>query len=492
MVSAKILSTLEAVNEGGPFQPSWGSLKKYSVPDWYQDAKFGIFIHWGPYCVPAYGNEWYPRNMYLQGSDVFRYHVETYGPQDQFGYANFIPSFKAEKFDPAQWVDLFKDAGAKYVVPVAEHHDGFPMYATALSKWNAAEMGPKRDIIGELAAETRRQGLVFGLSSHRAEHWWFMNGGREFKSDVSDDAYQDFYGPASPGPNQNDKSAWRSLDWMPRPDAVYLNDWLARCAELVDKYQPQVFWFDWWIEQAVFSAYIQKFAAYYYNRAAEWGKGVAINYKNESFPPEAAVYDVERGKLPGINPHFWQTDTSVSYKSWGYIEDDEFKPVEGMVHDLVDIVSKNGCLLMNVGPRADGMIPEGAAACLRGIGAWLAVNGDAIYGTRPWVVFGEGDTPIPDGFREKEQAAYTPKDIRYTEKGDNLYAIALGWPENEWLFKSLGVGSSKVGEVARVSMLGSDALLNWWQDDAGLHITPPAEKPCEQAYAFKLMLSTGP
>jgi alpha-L-fucosidase len=237
-----------------------------------------------------------------------------------------------------------------------------------------------------------------------------------------------------------------ALNW-PRPDATFLDDWLARCAELVDKYQPQVFWFDWWIEQVVFKPYIQKFATYYYNRAAEWQKGVAINFKKEAFPAEAAVLDVERGKLPAISSNFWQTDTSVSYKSWGYIENDEFKPVCGMVHDLVDIVSKNGCLLMNVGPRPDGTIPEEAANCLRGIGSWLKVNGEAIYGTRPWEIYGEGSTPVPEGFKENEQVAYTPKDIRYTRKGDALYAIALGWPDREWLCKSLGTGSSVSAEA---------------------------------------------
>lgn len=489
MTATEILHTINEVNARGKFKPTWDSLAQFRVPEWYQDAKFGIFIHWGPYCVPAFGNEWYPRNMYLQGSPEYEHHRQTYGSQDTFGYKDFIPQFRAEKFSAPAWIELFKEAGAKYVVPVAEHHDGFAMYNTALSRWNAVQMGPRRDVIGELAQAARQQDLVFGLSSHRAEHWWFMNGGRRFSSDVQDPAYADFYGPASPGPDHQDRDGWRSQDWQPRPDAVFLDDWLGRCAELVDVYHPQVFWFDWWIEQAVFSPYLQKFAAFYYNRALEWGLGAAINFKNEAFPTGTAVYDVERGKLPGIRPYFWQTDTSVSYKSWCYIEQDEFKPVSGMVHDLVDIVSKNGCLLLNVGPQPDGAIPLEAASRLREIGRWLKINGEAIYGTRPWEVFGEGDTPIPEGFHEREQAAYTAQDIRFTRKGDSLYAICLGWPVEAWKINTLSTASPVLKEaIEDVRLLGSDRPVTWRRDDAGLHVRPPAEQPCEHAYVLKIRL----
>jgi alpha-L-fucosidase len=181
----------------GLFQPNWESLKNFRAPQWYLDGKFGIFIHWGVYSVPAFGSEWYPRQMYLQGSAEFKHHVATYGPQRKFGYKDFIPLFKAEKYDPKAWAGLFKKAGAKFVVPVAEHHDGFPMYDSALTAWCAGKMGPKRDLIGDLAAAVRGEGLVFGLSSHRAEHWWFMNGGKTFDSDVRDPKYADFYGPAA-------------------------------------------------------------------------------------------------------------------------------------------------------------------------------------------------------------------------------------------------------------------------------------------------------
>src|SRR5689334_2125084 len=343
------MTSIDQVIANGPFQASWESLSRYTVPNWYQDAKFGIFIHWGLYSVPAFANEWYPRNMYLQGSEEFRHHVETYGSHTKFGYKDFIPLFQAEKYDPDRWAQLFKKSGARYVVPVAEHHDGFAMYDSAFSNWTAAKMGPKRDLIGDLAEAARKQGLIFGVSNHRAEHWWFMNGGMQFASDVQDEEYRDFYGPANPGPRNWEVEGWYNRDWHPKPDEAYLNDWLARNGELVDKYQPQLVWFDWWIEQNVFAPYLQKFAAYYYNRGVQWSRGVAINYKHDAFPEGTAIYDIERGQLSGIRSMFWQTDTAVAKNSWGYVQNQDYKSVDDIVDDLIDIVSKNGALLLNIG-----------------------------------------------------------------------------------------------------------------------------------------------
>ncbi|GAP08062.1 alpha-L-fucosidase [Anaerolinea thermolimosa] len=460
-----------------PFQPTWESLSTYTVPDWYQDAKFGIFLHWGPYCVPAFGNEWYPRNMYLPGTPEFEHHVQTYGPQSRFGYKDFIPLFKAEHFDAEAWASLFEEAGAKYVVPVAEHHDGFAMYDTSLSRWCAARMGPRRDVLGELAGAVRRRGLVLGVSSHRAEHWWFMNGGRTFDSDVNDPAFADFYGPASPIDGlapQPGSGVWKSRDWTPRPHALFLEDWLARCCELVDRYQPQVFWFDWWIEQIVFQPYVQRFAAYYYNRALEWGKGVAINFKNETFPREAAVWDIERGQLSDLRPYFWQTDTSVSKNSWGYVEPQDYKKSSDILQDLVDIVSKNGCMLLNLGPRADGTIPEPEQRILREIGAWLKPHGEAIYGTRPWRLFGEGPTRLEEGhFTDTKRPPYTGADLRFTRRGNVLYVIALVWPGEELLARSLTPDRFDASSIQSLTFLPGGEPLTWRQDADGLHVALP-------------------
>ena len=470
------VNRVDRVAAQGPFRPAWDSLKTYRLPEWYQDAKFGIFIHWGVYSVPAFGSEWYPRQMYMEGTPEFTHHVATYGPQSKFGYKDFIPMFKAEKFNPADWAEIFRQSGARYVVPVAEHHDGFPMYDCSFTEWSAAKMGPKRDIIGELAAAVRKQGLHFGASSHRLEHWFFMEGGRKFDSDVRDPRFESFYGPAQPRETADGKQN--------QPSEAHMRDWLARTTEIVDKYKPDLVWFDWWIEQPVMQPYLQKFAAFYYNRAAEWkGNGVAINFKNEAFPSQAAVLDIERGRLDKTRDLFWQTDTSISVKSWGYIENDEFRTPDSLVDDLVDIVSKNGCLLLNIGPRSDGTIPQQARNILLAVGGWLKVNGEAIYGTRPWKISGEGPTEVVGGaFKDTASKPFTGQDIRFTTKGDALYAIALAWPENgELVVKSLADYP-----VKKVDLLGAAGVLSWKRDASGLRVHLPAKRPNDYAFVFRI------
>src|SRR5690606_36384205 len=374
------------------------------------------------------------------------------------------------------------------VVPVADHHDGFAMYDSAFSNWTAAKMGPKRDVIGDLAIAVRKQGLIFGISNHRAEHWWFMNGGKEFDSDVQNVDYEDFYGPAKPGPRNWEVEGWYSRDWEPKPDEAYLTDWLARNCELVDKYQPQLVWFDWWIEQNVFAPYLQKFAAYYYNRGVQWNRGVAINYKHNAFPEGTAVYAIERGQLSGIRPLVWQTDTAVANNSWGYVKNQDYQAVDDIVDDLIDIVSKNGALLLNIGPRPDGTIPEPEELILLGIGEWLALNGEAIYGTRPWKVFGEGPTQVTEGqFTDTKRSPFTGQDIRFTTKGDTLYAIALAWPGNSITIKSLSSTAGLWGgDITDVQLLGHQGNLDWQRNEEGLTIQMPDQSPCQHAFVFKI------
>jgi alpha-L-fucosidase len=483
---AALLKRVDSVDHQGPFRPDWESLQKYEVPEWYKDAKFGIFIHWGVYSVPAYGNEWYPRNMYVPGSPEYKHHIATYGPQDKFGYKDLIPLFKAEHFDPGAWAELFKKSGARYVVPVAEHHDGFAMYDSGLSDWTVAKMGPHRDTTGELAKAVRAVGLHFGVSSHRVEHNFFLGVGRSIPSDVNDPEYAAFYGPAH---------NWLENPWgIPLNDdftyvsSAWADDWLARGAELVEKYHPDIVYFDWWIGQASLRANLTKFAAFYYNSSLKFGDHVGvINYKDYAMQEHSAVLDLERGQLGDIRPLHWQTDTSVSNKSWGYIKDDTFKSPEFVVHQLVDIVSKNGNLLLNIGPRSDGAIPDEVQQVLLDVGAWLKVNGEAIYGTRPWRIYGEGPTKVAAGsFHDTDTTRYTFEDFRFTTKGGVLYAIGLGWPSGgEAFIHALAstVGSERVQSVV---LLGSDAQLHFDQRNDGLRVRLPAQPPTKYAYAVRV------
>ena len=481
-----LLSDAREAVARGPYRPDWESLRHYEVPDWYKDAKFGIFIHWGVYSVPAFGSEWYPRQMYQQGSEEYKHHLATYGSPAKFGYKDFIPRFTAEHFDPNQWADLFKAAGAKYVVPVFEHHDGFAMYNSGLSDWTVVKMGPRRDVYAELAAALRQRGLRLGASSHRIEHDFFLDGGRKIESDVNDPQFAAFYGPAH---------AWLDgkktlLEDFTYVSDAYLDDWLARDTEIVEKYSPDIMYFDWWIGHPRARAQVAKFAAFYYNRAASQNKVPVINYKLSAMEEHSAVLDLERGQLSGIRPLYWQTDTSISNKSWGYIENDSFKSAETIVDQLVDIVSKNGNLLLNVGPRSDGTIPEQIQSTLRDVGSWLSVNGEAIYGTRPWSKFGEGPTAVVAGqFHDTDTKSYTPQDFRFTTRGDSLYAIELGWPDSgEAVIQSLKEPALSGRKITAVTLLGHSAPLHYDLKADGLHIQLPAQAPGKYAYSFKIDL----
>jgi len=485
-----LLTDVDQTANASPYRPDWESLRHYEAPDWYKDAKFGIFIHWGVYSVPAFGNEWYPRNMYQEGSDEYKHHLARYGAPSTFGYKDFIPRFKAEHFDPVQWAELFKASGARYVVPVFEHHDGFAMYDSGLSDWTAVKMGPHRDIYGELAKALRERGLRLGASSHRIEHNFFLEGGRKIDSDVNDPRYLAFYGPAHVW-LEGKKTLLQDWTYLSNE---YLDDWLARDAEIVEKYEPDIMYFDWWIGQPNARRHVAKFASFYYNHAASQGKVPVINYKDSAIEERSAVLDIERGQLSGIRPLYWQTDTSISNKSWGYIENDSFKSAETIVHQLVDIVSKNGNLLVNVGPRSDGTIPEQVQTILRDIGSWLKANGEAIYGTRAWTKFGEGPTAIVEGaFHDTETKAFTAQDFRFTSKGNSLYAIELAWPDSgEAVIYSLNEAALSGQSIVSISLLGQGSPLTYQLKSDGLHIQLPSQKAGNYAYSFKIEFQKPP
>ncbi len=498
---APALEKVNAAIDAGPFEASWQSLEGYEIPQWYKDAKFGIFIHWGPYSVPAFGSEWYPRQMYIdtkrRGDNFFEHHIKKFGSQKDFGYKDFIPKFKAEKFDAEQWAALFKETGARYVIPVAEHHDGFPMYDCAFTEWDASEKGPKRDVIAELAAATRAAGMKFGVSSHRAFNWMFYVRNENF--DNADPKYARLYGRPMPFLFKDNASQYQKPGVFVPQDDQFKDDWLARSCEIVDKYKPDVFWFDFGITPGLrkqtydknsFGPHLQKFAAYYYNVSKQGDNIGVINYKWGAFPEKAAVLDKERSKMAGIRKPFWQTDTAVSNSSWGYTKNQRYKNAGRLINDLVDIVSKNGCLLLNVGPAADGTIPAEDTAILKEIGAWLKVNGEAIYDTKYWKTFGEGPTGVSTGHvSERNDKPFTSEDIRFTSKGDALFVIGLEWPESgKCHVKSLADGSELYEkEISSITMLGDGNELAYTRDQTGLSVTLPSEKLSDHPYVLKVI-----
>jgi alpha-L-fucosidase len=488
----RLLSEAEKQANDGPFRPDWPTLVKYQQPQWYKDAKFGIFIHWGVYSVPAAENEWYPRNMYKPGEGAYkdfqsRFASKDPAQKDALGYKDFIPMFRAEHFDAAEWAKVFKDSGAQYVVPVAEHHDGFSMYDSGLSDYTVVKMGPKRDTLGELAKAVRAEGLHFGLSSHRVEHNFFYDGGRAIRSDVNDPKNAGLYGPAHQWMEATDGTGLYN-DWTYVSDA-WARDWLARDTELVEKYKPEIVYFDWWIGQPRMRNAVAEFAAFYYNYAAAHGYTGVINFKDYALNWKAGVRDFERGQQDRIVADHWQTDTSISNESWGYIEHDTFKTPEFLVHQLVDIVSKNGNLLLNFGPRSDGTIPDPVREALLEMGAWLKVNGDAIYATTPWKTFGEGPTQVTAGaFHDTDTKPYTAQDFRFTAKGANVYAIGMACPtDGKATIRSLGwAHEGNSFPVSSIELLGSADKVTWTQRADALEVTLPSGAACKYSYALKL------
>lgn len=476
------LERVRAAIAAGPFQDTWESLAGYRIPRWFTEAKFGIFVHWGVYSVPAFGSEWYPRQMYRRGAREFEHHVATFGAQSKFGYKDFIPRFTMNAFDAPDMVALFRRAGAQFVVPVAEHHDGFAMYDEPRTRWKAPLMGPRRDLYGELVDEVRRRWLIPGASSHRAEHWFYFNGGAAFDSDVRDPRFADLYGPA-----QRQELS---------PNEAFLEDWLLRTAEIIDRYRPQVLWFDWWIETPGFEPYLRKLAAYYYNRAAQWGREVVIQHKFQAFAPGTAVYDVERGASASIRPVPWQNDTSVSRNSWGWIDGHDYKSVPEIITELIDVVAKNGCLLLNIGPKPDGTIAEPERAILEGVGDWLSVNGEAVYGSSAWVVSGEGPTEVVEGsFTDGSPRAFTDADFRFTQHvyptRTYLYAMSTAWPRDGAVrIKTLGRASAvTVPGVHEVTLLGDGQPLIFRREDDALVVELPQHRPSPIGPALRIELT---
>jgi alpha-L-fucosidase len=443
---------------GQKYEPNWTSLKKNPTPQWLQNGKFGIYTHWGPYAVHAYGSNttWYSFSMYLDEDGEARKHFEkTFGElTPEYGYKDLIPLFTAEKFDAEEWADLFQKSGAKFAGPVAEHHDGFAMWDTKYSEWNAAKMGPKRDVVGELAEAIKKRDMKYVTAFHHAANWFFFPV-HDKQYDTGDPKNSGLYGQYHlPGEKRNQE---------------FIDEWYNKIIEVIDNYGPDFIWFDFALDD-IPEGYVKDFLAYYYNHADKANKEVVVTYKGHDIIPGAGVRDLELGQEPNVTYNDWITDTSVDDRgAWGWANDLTFKTPNRLVDNLIDRVSKNGYLLLNVGPKPDGTIPEGAKKVLLEMGSWLETNGDAIYGTTPWFIAAEGPTNLGEasaiGFNESN-VEYTPKDVRFTVKGDNLYATFLAWPGETAVIRTLRNGAVNIDmddlpDWAKPAATGSLAGTEW-------------------------------
>lgn len=464
------LQRVDRTIAAGPYRADWSSLKTHKDPEWFRDAKLGIYTHWGPVTVGAEdgpgGVQWYGKNMYEPKSPTFEYHRQKYGDQTKVGYKDMIPKFTAERFNADDWADLFARSGAKFAGPVAIHHDNFAMWDSRVTRWNSGDMGPRRDITGELERAIRARGLKFITTFHHGFAWQYFE--PAFKFDGADPQHADLYTephePKAP------------------PSRRFLDTWLAMVTEVLYRYQPDLIWYDFELEAVITPEHQQRMFAATYNWADGQRREIGVAHKHRSIHEHTGILDFERGREDRLVSYPWLTDTSVG--PWFHQKSEKFKTVDQLVDVLVDIVSKNGCMLLNVGPRADGTIPDEGRQLLLGIGEWLLVSGEAIYGTRPWMVYGEGPTRQAKGggFSERADRDFTSQDIRFTTKGDALYAFALGWPENgEMTVRSL---ASAAGKVTRVRLVGYPGELEWSQTAEGLVVKLPAQKPCEHAVAF--------
>jgi len=472
------------------YQANWESLAEHNEqPDWFQDAKLGIYFHWGVYSVPAFANEWYPRNMHFEGNGVYEHHMEKYGHPSEFGYHDFVPLFKAENFNAKEWAELFAKAGAKFAGPVAEHHDGYAMWDSETTPWNTMDKGPKKDITGELEKAVKGQGMKFITTFHHARNL------QRYKNDPEEKRFGGSHYPLFEGMPPTIDDPELNYLYGNIPEEQWIEEvWFGKLKEVIDKYQPDIIWFDSWLN-LIPESQRQKFCAYYLNEAEKWGKEVVIVRKQDDLPLNVSVDDLEKSRKNKIGEKSWMTDETVSTGSWCYTENLRIKPAADVLHVLIDIVSKNGVLLLNISPKADGTIPQDQKDVLLTIGDWLEKYGECIYETRPWYTFGEGPTKEPDGHFKNHKKflkiKYSAKDVRYTKKGNAVYATILGWPGNgtEFLLESFSSDNwENSGDIKRVSMLGTKEKIEHKLTEKGLKITMPEKAANDMAVVFKIEL----
>lgn len=468
------------------FEPTWESLHKNEIPEWLVDAKFGVYAHWGLYSVPAFETEWYAKQMYKIGSEVYEHHVKTYGEPSVFGYKEFIPLFKAENYNPADWADIIKQSGAKYAGFAVAHHDGFCLWDSKFTCWNSMKMGPKRDLYGEFVEELKKNDLKVIATFHNLSTFdWYLPWIANFYSkpdsvlrkeyldkdwDIFNPEFADLY--------------WNNVVGSSKKD--FIKEWRYKATEVIDAYKPDLLWFDGGAYQEETSANeVQELLSYYYNKQKEWQKPLVVLNKlagsmNYNFPKEFGVLTFEEGRDRSIDEsRFWIDDMKISDKGWCYIEGQNYKTANEIIDGLIDRVSRGGGLLLNLSPKADGTIPEEQKIVLREVGDWLKVNGESIYETRPWKINAEGpqDKFITEGNHPKWifNNNCDSGDMRFTKKGNSLYVIALGWPTDMQLhIRSVNSQNNILSDdIANVSLLGSKEKVEWSVEKDGTYIVLP-------------------
>jgi alpha-L-fucosidase len=475
----------------GPFKGTRESLQAYRVPQWFRDAKFGIWAHWGPQSSVEFG-DWYARNMYMEGNPQYEYHIKHYGHPSKIGYKDLIPNWKADKFDPDYLMGLYKKAGAKYFMSMGVHHDNFDLWNSKHTRWNSVNMGPKIDVVGMWRQAALKHGLRFGVSDHLwiSYKWWGVSHLSDEKGplagvpyDGADPKFADLY--------HDIKKAAKECEWTEDgiPEA-WKQHWFLRIKDLVDKYQPDVLYSDGGIQ---FGDLGLNQVANLYNQSAKAHDGetqAVFTSKNPlDYEAGSCVFDVERGVVEGIWPQPWQTDTCVG--NWHYLKDCKYKTPKTVIDMLVDIVSRNGNLMLNFPLPNSGMLDDEELKILSEITDWMAVNSEAIYSTRSWKIFGEGPSTQKTGedakFNENKRKDFTAADVRFTTKDRTLYAFFMGWPEKEIVIAPLATNGKYIaGKIQNVELLGFPGKVQWAQDEKGLTVQLPAKKPCNHAYALKI------
>ena len=486
------------------YKPTWDSIVTHPTPKWFRDAKFGIYTHWGPYSVPAWGENttWYSFAMYREAditkNPAYHHHLREYGHPSKHGYKDFLPQFTGDKFDADEWAEIFAGSGAKFAGPCAVHHDGYALWDSKVNHVNSMNFGPKRNFVAEQAKAFRNRGMKFAATFHHAFNWfWFPVWNKQV-----DCGQPENQGPGKFYPKYHEENAM--------PDQEYHEWWLGQTKEIIDNYAPDLIWFDFGVF-ALQEKYRKEFMSYYYSKEEEWKKEVIVTFKEIaagrgkstqfSFAPGTGIMDYEKGKLDSLTADMWITDTTIDSRSgWGYVRESGYKSPERLIHNLIDRVSKNGSLLLNVGPRPDGSIPEEAQYCLGEMGKWLEINGDCIYGTTPWIysearMKGSHEKDADAGgkgghFNEGKEIRLTSEDFRFTSKGNAIYVICLGIPGDRVQVPNFSLHNE---EIKQITMLGSGAGPLEWQlftnKKEGLYINMKDRPKSPIACAFKIDLN---